>query len=102
MTLDCRYVIYLRIRNESEQIKVENMIEISYLSFLVPSIAARAMIELIAMSTGITWAVREPSQSIVRMTPLPAPNMTPTGPFRLSTQPGTGSFSEGHTGEKNL
>lgn len=58
------------------------------------------MIALIAMSTGITCAIREPSQSIVRMTPLPAPIIMPTGPFKLSTQPGTGSLCAGQTEKK--
>lgn len=32
-----------------------------------------------------------------RITPLPAATMTPTGPFKLSTHPGTGSLYEGVT-----
>lgn len=34
------------------------------------------------------------------MTPLPAPTISPTGPFKLSTQPGTGSSHAGVTAEK--
>lgn len=49
------------------------------------------------VSTGTTCAMRLPSQSILLITPLPAPSISPTGPLRLSTHPGTGSFIEGHT-----
>jgi hypothetical protein len=36
-------------------------------------------------------------QCMDRITPLPPPTSSPMGPFRLSTQPGMGSFHVGVT-----
>lgn len=37
-----------------------------------------------------------------RITPLPPATMTPTGPFKLSTHPGTGSLKEGVTASDKI
>lgn len=56
-----------------------------------------AIIALMAKSTGIIWTLFSPLQCIERITPFPAAIMSPTGPFKLSTQPGIGSTLLGHT-----
>lgn len=62
-----------------------------------PRSQAIAIIALMAMSTGITSAVNSSATSIERINPFPAATTTPTGPFRLSTQPGIGSSIAGVT-----
>ena len=69
----------------------------SYLFPDVPIHQAIVIIPLIATSTGITWARYSLLPYIERMTPFPPPTNSPIGPFRLSTQPGTGSFHVGTT-----
>lgn len=59
---------------------------------VVPILKAIASSPFMAISTGITSALYSGLHNIVLITPLPAPIIMPTGPFRLSTQPGKGSW----------
>ena len=53
------------------------------------------------ISTEMRLAIACSSTSILRNTPLPAAINKPTGPFKLSTHPGIGSFRLGITKLKN-
>lgn len=57
---------------------------------------------LATMSTETKLAIADSSTNMVRTTPLPAAINKPTGPFRLSTHPGIGSFKLGVTEMKNI
>lgn len=74
--------------------------ELSYLSLTEPSLAAIVTMALIAKSTGMTWEYISELHNMDRITPFPAAAIKPTGPFRLSTQPGTGSSHDGVTKTK--
>lgn len=51
----------------------------------------------IARSTGMTSPVMFSSHIIDLMTPFAPPTKMPIGPFKLSTQPGSGSSNDGVT-----
>ncbi len=63
----------------------------------MPIFQAMANNPFMAISTGTTSALYSGLHNMVRMTPLPAPIIIPTGPFRLSTHPGSGSCQLGMT-----
>lgn len=62
-----------------------------YFFFKTATLLAIAMIPLIAKSTGMHSPLNSPLQRRLRRTPLAAATIMPTGPLRLSTQPGRGS-----------
>lgn len=69
----------------------------TYFSFVVPTFHVVTMMPLMAKSTGMIWAKSSALQCMLRITPLPPPTSSPMGPFRLSTHPATGSFTDGVT-----
>lgn len=69
----------------------------NYLSFVIATFLAIPIRPLIAKSTGMHSPLSSPLHKRVRRTPLAAAIMMPTGPFRLSTQPGSGSAYAGVT-----
>ena len=71
--------------------------KITYFFWSVPILYAITIILLTAASTGIISAKQSAFQYTDLMTPLPVPTNTPIGPFRLSTQPGSGSLKAGVT-----
>lgn len=71
---------------------------VTYLLFVAVA-QATAMVKLIAKSTGMISPIISPLPFMVLMTPLPTPTIAAVGPFMLSIQPGTGSFSAAKTME---
>ena len=53
--------------------------------------------EFVAMSTGTSCGTVFTSASIVLKTPVPQAVRIPMGPFKVSTQPGVGSYKLGIT-----
>lgn len=75
------------IRND----RFQTPLNANYFSFVIATFLAIPIRPLIAKSTGMHSPLSSPLQRSVRRTPLAAAIMMPTGPLRLSTQPGSGS-----------
>lgn len=89
------------VRKKQNYVKLNSVFagrsHVTYNSFICPKVYAMVMSPFIAKSTGITSALYSPLHSIDLITPLPPATMIPTGPFKLSTHPSTGSLLAGVT-----
>lgn len=92
-----KILVFLLVSTLSSYISC--LISFAYLdvAYMTPVFHPMAISALIALSTGTICAEYSVLHCIVLNTPLPAATNNPTGPFKLSTQPATGSSIAGHT-----
>lgn len=72
--------------------KLTNIVPSSVADSRHPSSLATIMSPFMAKSTGIPSQLISSLQYMDLITPFPAATTIPVGPFKLSTQPGNGSF----------
>lgn len=64
----------------------------NYVSLVIARFHAATIMALIVTSTGVKSAMLSGLQYMVLVIPIPHPTKIPTGPLKLSIQPGKGSF----------
>lgn len=84
-------------KNKALHVKLIELCWVFVIYLFVAVCHPTVIIKLIAISTGIKSAIMSRLQNMERRIPFPAPARRPVGPFKLSTQPGIGSFQAATT-----